>query len=204
MYDIVIPYKRNTSGELRSSLSLIDKNVPHRRVYVVEDFDKKKNSNVTHINQILKIKWAIENLELTEDFYLYNDDFFVLEPVKDTPYYHKGTIQDHIDSRKYYDYYTRSLRSTLSCLDDGALSYEMHVPFLFNRDKLYELIISLEDKIESGECPLIRSYYGNAYNVGGEYMEDVKNVKDFVGKTYLSTTESTFRGKVGDYVRSMI
>lgn len=202
--DIVIPYLKNGSGELEVCLDLIKKNFPHRNIHVVDKHDMYPNRYVSHIEQILKLKWAIENLDLTDEFYLFNDDFFVLEPVDGTPYYHKGTLEDHAASRPFRDIYSRTLKFTSDYLGEGALSYEVHLPFLFNKEKLYSLINSLQGEIEGQSCPLIRSTYGNKYKVGGEYTEDVKNIKDFEGKTYLSTTESTFRRSIGDYIRSKV
>lgn len=202
MKDVVIPYLKNGSGELETCIALIKKNFPHRNIHVI---DQPSHGVASHIDQILKLKWAIENLNLTEEFYLFNDDFFVLEPVEGTPYFHRGTLEDHVASRPFKDIYSRALKTTSEYLGDGSLSYEVHVPFVFNKQKLYTLIMTHFPRlIESRECPLIRSTYGNLYKVGGELIEDVKNIKDFEGKTYLSTTEGTFRRQIGNYIRSKV
>lgn len=203
MRDIVIPYLRNNSGELEACISLIKKNVPHRNIYVVEEYESIRHSTISHINQILKLKWAIENLDLTDEFYLFNDDFFVLNPVEDIPYYHKGLLVDQVAKRNV-GRYSRALKSTLEFLGDEALSYEVHIPFLFDKKKLHTAIVWLEPEIASGKCPLIRSVYGNAYEVGGEEVIDVKNISDYEGETFLSTTESSFKRGIGDYIRSQL
>jgi hypothetical protein len=78
----------------------------------------------------------------------------------------------------------------------------LHVPFLFNRDLLYLLIGSLDPE-NNKQCPLIRSFYGNINKVGGDLFRDVKNVKDFEARTYLSTTERSFISQpIGRYIRS--
>ena len=204
MNDIVIPYLRNNSGEIDTCIALIEKNVPHRNIYIVEDYEKLPFSQISHINQILKLKWAIENIDLTDEFYLFNDDFFVLEKVLSIPYYQRGTLRDQVAARRGAGVYRNALITTRDYLFDGALSYELHLPFLFDKKLLYKLILSLEPFIARGKCPLIRSVYGNEYMVGGELFEDVKNIKDFDDKTYLSTTESSFRRDIGDYIRSKI
>lgn len=204
MYDIVIPYLKNNSGELELCTELIKKNFPHRNIYVVEIQEMFPYRLASHIDQILKLKWAIENLDITPKFYLFNDDFFVLEPIASTPYFYRGTLEEHIYSRRFGDTYTNALKKTSAYLGEGALSYEVHLPFLFSKDLLYILINDLKEEIKTGDCPLIRSTYGNLYNVGGSILEDVKNVKDFEGKVYLSTTEQSFKRAIGDYVRSKI
>jgi len=204
MNDIVIPYIKNSSGELEACLALINKNFPHRNIHVVEQHDRSPYRYASHIDQIMKLKWAIDNLDLTDDFYLFNDDFFVLNPVPETQYAHRGTLDEHIASRHSRDSYTRAIIETRDRLGSG-LSYELHIPFLFNKEKLHNIIQELETSIEHRKCPLIRSYYGNTYDVGGECMDDVKNVKDFESKTYLSTTELSFkRQPIGEYIRSKI
>lgn len=200
--DIVIPYKRNNCGELETCLKLLEKNFPHRNIHVVDSHDHPQYHFPPHVDQILKYKWAIGNLDLTDKFYAFNDDFFIMKPVSGTPYYHKGLLSEHIDSRPRRDWYTRSLINTQWYLNNDALSYELHVPFLFDKHKLYALIEVL-DPANNKDCPLIRSAYGNAFNVSGEYMEDVKNVRNFTDKPYLSTTEGSFlRQPIGTYIRS--
>lgn len=201
MYDVVIPYLKNNSGELEACIKLIEKNFPRRNIYVIYKHDSPQKGLAPHVDQIMKIKWAIDNLELTDEFYLFNDDFFVMEAVPPTPYYHKGTLDDHIASRPHNDWYTKSLRKTREILA-GGLSYEVHFPFLMDKYKtrsLLDLILLNE------ESPHIRSAYGNIFNVRGEYTEDVKNPKDYKGKTYLSTTEGSFKRKpIGEYIRSQV
>lgn len=204
MNDIVIPYLKNNSGEIDACIALIERNVPHRNIYVVEDYEKSLHSEISHINQILKLKWAIENLDLTDNFYLFNDDFFVLDRVDKIPYYQRGTLGEQVNNRRGAGSYKNALVTTRNYLFDGALSYELHIPFLFDKKQLYKLISDLQPFIDRGKCPLIRSTYGNEYQVGGEYMVDVKNIKDFEGKTYISTTESSFKRDIGDYIRSKI
>lgn len=200
--DIVIPYLKKNSGELEACLALIDKHIPHRKIHIVSN---NEYSHATpHINVIMKLKWAIENLDLTDEFYLFNDDFFVMNHVDGIPYYHKGSLADQITSRRGSDFYARSLQATQAYLDNNALSYELHLPFLFDKHLLYALI-ELLDPENNRECPLIRTYYGNMLNVGGRYMRDVKNIQDFTDKTYLSTTESSFlRQPIGNYIRSRL
>lgn len=204
MRDVVIPYQKNQSGELDVCIALINKNVPHRNIHVVEAHDNARRQVPSHINQILKLRWAIENLDITDEFYLFNDDFFVLKPVTDIPYYHRGTLDEHLATRFGRGIYTKVLKATRGFLGGDALSYDVHVPFLFDKEKLYTLIQELEPKILDGTCPLIRSTYGNRFAVGGERIQDVKISSNFEGKTYLSTSEASFRRSVGKYIRSQV
>lgn len=201
MKDIVIPYVRNSSGELDACIQLINKHVPHKDIYLVQ---LSTGSRISHIDQILKLKYALETFDLTDEFYLYNDDFFVMEPIKDTPYFYKGTLADHLATRKTRDTYTKAIQSTIDLLGGNTYSYEMHLPFRFNKHKLARMINDVLPYINNGKCPLIRSMYGNTYHVGGTLVQDVKNVDHPEGLVYLSTTEHSFKGKLGDYIRSKL
>jgi hypothetical protein len=203
MNDIVIPYLRNNSGELDTCIELIQKNVPYRRIHVVEEFEYSSYSRVSHINQILKLKWAIENLDITDNFYLFNDDFFVMKPINKIPYFYRGTLSEQITARANGSY-TNALKTTRGYLQGDELSYELHVPMLFNKQKLYELIVSLEKEIKFGRCPLVRSAYGNLHATNASQLDDVKNVENYEYKTFLSTTEKSFRGEIGKYIRSQV
>ena len=200
MRDIVTPYLPNNSGELEVSIDLINKNVPHRYIHVID----QTFHPISHVDQMLKLKWAIENLDLTDEFYLFNDDFFVVEPVDHIHYLHRGSLKTQSDKRPN-GYYGKALKDTLKYLDADSLSYELHLPFLFDKRKLIQLIYLIMPTIQMNHCPLIRSTYGNIYKVGGEQMDDVKNIDDFEGSTYLSTTELSFARKpIGDYIRSKL
>ena len=201
MLDIVIPYIKNNSGELDACLKLIDKNMKHGKIHIVETHERSPYRFAPHIDQIMKLKWAVENLNISDDFYLFNDDFFVMKPIDSVPYYFRGLLRSHIASRTSSDWYTNSLRKTLAYLGE-CLSYELHVPFPMNKTKLYEM---LKDIDHQTFFPHIRTAYGNKYAIGGELIKDVKNVSNFTDKTFLSTTESSFkRGAIGEYIRDQI
>ena len=199
MRDIVIPYLPTNSGELDACIALIEKNVPHRKIYVIEE----KFSDTSHVDQILKLRHAILSIDLTDDFYLFNDDFFVIKPVTEIPYYHKGLLTYH-HRRTGWLPYKKAIKNTLDYLPEGSLSYEVHIPMLFNQHKLLKLIEKIEPLIAQNKCPLIRSTYANTYDIQGELIADVKNIKDFRDKTYLSTDERSFNMAIGQYIRGQL
>lgn len=203
MNDIVIPYKRSTSGELAACLSLIRQNVPHRKIHIIEKNEPYRYDYFPHINQILKLKWALENLDITDDFYLFNDDFFVMKPVDSIPVYNRGMLSKQILEAKDTPY-LKYLLQTMNYIGSHALSYELHLPMLMNSEKLAVLIDKLVEIIPYGKVPLIRSCYGNIYAVGGAYHHDVKHITEFEGETYLSSSEKSFAGSMGKYIRSKV
>lgn len=196
-----MPYLPNTSGELEVCIDLIKKNLPHNKIHVVTEPINKNLSEKPHVNQIKKLKWAIENLDISEDFFWWNDDIFLCEPVKEIPYYHYGSLAGHHNKTKWLPQ-KKAMKTTLDMFPDG-LSYELHVPIKFNKNKTYRLLKELES-LPPHKYPLIRSFYGNTYKVGGKYIDDVKNVKDYEGKTFLSTDEKSYIRDIGKYVRSRL
>jgi hypothetical protein len=201
MNDVVIPYLPSNTGELDACIALIEKNLPYRKIYVLSDI--LDDSIAPHANQILELKNAILNLDVTDEFYYCNDDFFVMKPVEKIPCFHKGLLIDHYNRTGWLPY-KKAIKNTLDYLPEGALSYEVHIPVLFNKQKLLKLIEEIEPLIAKNRCPLIKSAYCNTYNVGGEQIDDVKNVKDFTTRDYLSTDDRSFNMAIGQYVKSQL
>lgn len=217
--DVVIPYKTSyPDTELFYSLRSF-RNVRHRNIYLVGDkpsWYKGHHIEVEHYkwlnaytvhNQENKIRAACELPELSENFILSNDDFFIMKPVI-LKQYHRGFLKDHIAQRNKRDQYQRSLVQTLELLNrmgiENPLSFELHVPMIMNKDKRLQLSYDMETWLKRGYIPLFRSLYGNLHIDNAEYMSDVKNVGDFENYTYLSTSEATFKGSIGNYIKQVI
>lgn len=214
--DIVYIYRRSFSREIEWSIKSL-KNIAHRNVYVVGD--DPKVSGVTVIkpltsnwsryseyhDQMNKYLTAALTPEISTPFLAFNDDFFCMEPWE-PKYYHREPLGEHMKWRKRMDNYQRGLNITHKYLlqkQKSTRNYELHIPMLFEKDKLVDLINSIPMQ---RHFPFqIRSLYGNFYNVESEYMEDVKNVTDFRDRPLLSTNEQTFlTGEIGNYIREML
>ena len=216
--DIVYILKNNVEPEeLRYSLRSIEKNFPHGKVWfyggcpqgIVPDeyvfltqrggcsWEKVRNT----------IEQVCLNDDITKDFWLFNDDFFVMKKVTKIEPMVQGTLAYRIqkirNSHNGDSGYSRQLQKTLATLKaDGLdrLDYALHVPMLINRKKALEVIRRYRD------VPMFRSLYGNYYHIGGILMDDVKiqNIKEEPNKDakFLSTNDGSFEvGLVGDYIR---
>jgi hypothetical protein len=139
--------------------------------------------------------------QISDKFIFMNDDFFVMNPIKEIPYMYSGLLLDKIQHREQQnpgDLYTRMLLKTYSELYQRShikqpLDYELHVPMIFEKEKLSSVI---------GSQGLWRSMYGNIYNVGGETFTDTKIYnKDHplsenivsLESDYLSTEDKVFK-----------
>lgn len=215
--NVVYPYIKNYSRELEWSIESL-KNFEHDGVYVIgdkPDYDIK--ATIVHpkterwgalspyANVINKLLIAC-NLDISDDFLFMNDDIFLLAEYDGTTF-DRGDLLHHINNRRP-DSYTTALRNTFQWLEKNKYptkNYETHTPMVFNKTKLKELIERIVPKMSGGHTLLVRSLYGNVYDIPSEYMAiDTKDPPDYERRKILSTNEATFNGKLGEYIRESL
>ena len=216
--DVVWICRTGPNEELRYSIRSVAANMPHENIVVVggkPDWytgkfievntftDSGHPSRNKYENAKNNIRQVVDNDSISKDFVLMNDDFYVMKPVDQLQYYHGGLLADKIKTHQTFApgaEYTGVLTRTAQILDavgiKDPLDYALHIPMMFNRQKLGEV---LKQPIAS-----IRTLYGNMYSVGGRQMGDVKvhpkrnqhapepfdyKNEDFI---FLSTADSTF------------
>jgi len=213
---IYILKEKLDTDELRYSLRSVEKNFPHRKVWFIggqpEGFKpdgkiEHKQAGVNKWDQIKSSMWKVlENEDITEDFYLFNDDFFIMKPVKGKfVNMVDGTLERRIielvaDCRGFNSYAKTLLKANeeLKALGCPQMNYDLHTPMLINKEKARNSI---------GKCssPQMRSIYGNINKSSYVIHPDVK-VYDLASvpedPDYLSTNDKTFeQGKIGQYIR---
>lgn len=219
--DVVYCVKNKPENEeLRYSLRSL-KNLPHNRVYLFGGCPWWVNLETVHHVQVIQnkgnkwlntsslLKEIAYNKEITDDFIWFNDDFFVLKPLEELPYYHDRTLVSRVmDFAKISwnatnnGYCSRLKGATRALKFDNRniLNYELHVPIVFNKYKLRELF---------SKYPGIgakRSLYGNNFVENPIQRADVKiyNTRDIPGENWdlVSTSDISFMlGEVGKYIR---
>lgn len=215
MNDIIYFVKEcRVNEELRYSLRSL-KNFPYNKVYFYGGCpDGLCPDHHIHVKQDQENKWqnvhkmlvmACNNDKITENFWLFNDDFFVMKPIKKPTNYHNGDMYKRIvqleDVYGGFTPYTRQLREMckeLESLGCSTLNYALHLPMLINRKKALELL-------QMSDNPMFRSVYGNYAKVPSTEHSDVKIVnvnKEYKGGDYLSTSDESFEGKVGEQIRA--
>lgn len=205
--------------ELRYSLRSIDQNLPHKSVWIYGwPPCGIQPDRVARFAQTGRTKWdrvrsmyekLVLNDDLSENFILFNDDFFVMKPITKLPHFYAGTleerykvIEDHFGGINSYTIRLRRTESRLKELGLTTKNYELHIPMIINKKKFQEQL-----ERYANEHGASRSFYGNTYKIGGTKTKDVK-VYDLDGKfnhntTFLSTTDESFEsGKVGEFIRS--
>ena len=215
-HDVVYILKNNPPvDELRYSLRTVEKNFPFRKVWIFGGCPKEiKPDEYVEILQTGGTKWEKStntlraiccNNDVTPDFWLFNDDFFIMKKVSDLPYMIRGTIAERVtDLRKKngISRYSMNLEETAWVLQQAGketLDYALHVPMLINRAKALEVLDAFP------RCPMFRCLYGNYWQLGGEVVKDVKiynpNNEPDEDMGLLSTMEESFAGKTGDFIK---
>lgn len=223
-YDIVYFVKDEPRNEeLRYSLRSVEENWKYRDVWFyggcpeglkpdkhvqVEQNGATKFENVRNM-----MKLVCMNDEITEDFWLFNDDFFILKPMPEKyPPQYNGTLYErivNIENRQglmatAYTKELRNLAKTLKKAKKGCLNYAVHKPMLINRKKMLEVLRQFPTE------PMVRALYGNYYEIGGEDKHDMKvamvdfEKMDMVAEKweFLSTSDESFeRGTAGRFIR---
>jgi len=176
---------------LRYSLRSL-KNLPHRNVVIIGDCPLW-TTEVSHIRVTKEYKSPTNDVrhklsltdhpDITDDFILMNDDFYILQPQNDVTVYHKGTLAESLAVRNPKSgWYYKTLLATTKRYPNG-LDYSHHSPFVYNKHKLHTLL-------DAQNALLWRSAYGNEYTIKSEFREDCKvfSVKELQDTDLLSSS----------------
>lgn len=218
--DIVYILKADVEpDEIRFSIRSVCRNFPYRKIWffggkpegIEPDMFKPVNQKGTESWR--KVTYTIEQVcgtpGVTDDFWLFNDDFFIMKPLEDLPPLYNGTLLERIEelrsrypgAQSLYSIRLMRARAQLEEVDYTTLNYAVHVPMLINKKKALRTIRKFP------RSPMFRSLYGNMWDVGGINRPDVKifdnETEPDPDCDLLSTGDTSFReGKVGEFIRS--
>ena len=212
-YDVVIPYRTPSNfseEELRYALRSISKNfLSLRNLYIIGDCPNWVKE-VIHIptNQYYS---KVDNVRgayhlavglpgLSEDFVIWHDDVYLLEPISEIPLWYGDSLQEFLakyQSRYPFSYYTAIIERTTHSLPMELPHWELHTPYKVNKRAFAEQL-----KTYVGQGILGRALYCNLFHQGeGQYHQDVKlyEVPGSLGwqneqrfKTFASSDDKTF------------
>lgn len=222
--DIVYVYKKTNSEELKYSIRSVAKNWPHRRIWIVGDKPDWVNDNVCYLRAYSnyngryrdvnnKIRLACKNREISDPFWLFNDDFFILKPVdvenyKPTWYGSledkKQVLRDRFKTLKTWTYlegFTYAEKALKMNKCESCKNFENHVPLLVDKKQMANVVKTFPSAV----CR--RSIYMNIYHPNdGIEEKDVKRYKAFdrIAPTdiLVSTDELSFGGTAGNFIKS--
>lgn len=190
--------REGNNEELRYSIRSVEKNAPVRNVWVVGgkpewytgNFIPTKPIGNAYENVRNNLRHVLATPEISEDFVLMNDDFFIIRNVNSVSLYYGGLLSNRYREHQELvgpNFYANFLRKTDTVLKQMGirepLNYELHVPMPFNKTKLAETI----DQRFS-----IRSFYGNMHGLGGEDI--VKDVKIYSHVSFVASSSSLDNG----------
>lgn len=209
--------------ELRHSLRSVAEHLPHRRVWVVGykprwlapevGYAPVMQRGPKHVNTWANWMAAAYHPEISSEFYLFNDDFYVTRPIDDVPPVHRGTLDEMITwygrnrlaTHRQRAAVTRQLLARLGCTEPR--SYELHTPMLVHRALLAGAARWLgEQRGVAGHDVTKRTFYAGFAHLAGERARDVKvmNAKDGLPESelpFLSTSPASWTGLAGGWVR---
>lgn len=193
------------------------KNIPHENVYII-GYKPEWVTNVKYYNRFQRGQSKFKNItkniylttkieELSDDFVYMDDDYYIMREIDEIYPQHRGEIE--IQTEFYREQgsmvYVNGLEDVTKRLHEQGieypLSYELHIPIVYNKEKLKH-VLELDDS-HAINAPIfhIRSFYSNYYRIGGQHMNDVKvrwphqNRLDWVtGKRYLSSAGKSPEG----------
>lgn len=224
MHDSDVVYivrEGDDNEELRYSLRSVAANLPHRNVVIagyiptwVKDVHAIPTNQATEVTKYGKamINWraAVNNDYVSQDFMLFNDDFYIMQPIEYLKHFNRGPLRNvmHEYESKGGPYLNGMKRTSKLLYDLGINdqhSYALHIPMWLNKTKYKFLIGGLEAAGYQLDGIQMRTLYGNFWKVGGEYHRDVKiNSPDETPDpeaVFLSSLDESFSGKVGDLIR---
>lgn len=215
-HDVVFILRNDYDGEeLKYALRSVCLNFPFRKIVFVGGCPKDIKPDI-YIPDVQEgatkwaranhsIKLALSRDDLTEDIWIFNDDFFIMDRVTEDVNYFNGTLEKRvIDLKKKnpsgsnYIRYMDVMRNQLVSMNKDTLSFALHVPFLINRVKAMELYEKFPN------LKMFRSLYGNYFEIDCKFMKDCKvyDLQTIPDTPYISTTDAAFKeGKVGKFLR---
>lgn len=204
--DCVYICRPGDNEELRYSIRSVVKNLPYDRLWLAGykpswysgDFLSIPNTTTKFENIRLALKTVAENNEISDDFILMNDDFFITNPIQSIEILHGGLLIDKINrykemtgTNRYISILDKTYKFLIKEGIKDPLDYDIHTPMPMNKSKLLKII---------NRRHFPRSLYGNMFNIGGKLINDVKiypengllksNVD--VNSSYISTQDDSF------------
>ena len=218
MRDIVYIIKDDLpTTELKYSLRSVEANFPHRLVWFVGGKpDSLKPDRMLRHSQTGPTKWdrikssmleVVKQDELSDEFFLFNDDFFVMKPFEgEFVNYVDGTLDDRINEFRLENNMNRYAQTLVAARNELAssgfetMNFEVHMPMLFKKADVFEAVTKCPS-------PQMRSIYGNVTGCEFRQHKDVKiHQANMVPKDadFLSTSDKSFVfGEVGMYIRKV-
>jgi hypothetical protein len=195
--DIVYICRDGDNEELRYSIRSVVANLPHDNIWVVGGKPSWYSGNHISVPQTRtkyenarnNMRAIVESEEISNNFILMNDDFFVVKETKRLGTYHAGNINKRLEELKmrygrssYLTLLMNTIKFVRSHGRRTVLDYALHIPFKMNKEKLRPI---LEHNVSW------RVAYGNINKIGGRevklYHGETRDVKLYLVRGQVKT-----------------
>lgn len=181
--DIVYVLKNDNNYEdLRNSLRSLERyGENYDRVFIIGGrpdfldyskiihFDFVDDYEVAEYNVFKKLVYISQNTDISEDFILFNDDFYLLKPINlnTIPYYFKrNEIATVYSSTNTFNDMAMITRDFLLKNNKRIYDFKVHYPIIYNKSKIQELVPLFQESFKISPLGLsIRDLYCNWHNV---------------------------------------
>lgn len=128
------------------------------------------------INHWWKVTQAIKNSDIGENFVLMYDDIFFLKDIclESYPSYHRGVLGNFDTGTLAYQESLSRTKKWLLERNMPILDYELHIPFIYNRENFLVLEKIFETQTQERSPLAVRSIYGNLFVDSSPQREDFK------------------------------
>lgn len=207
---IVIPYIHSSASELKYCLRSIEKHCPDEVMIIGDLPDWIKNVN--HIpykrdEAPFKERNIFEKTLLAEkDFYLFNDDFYLLDNIEGNHY--SGMLSERIAGYHPRNNCRDTVQNTFDLFGEMP-NYYRHGPIFIRRTDL-EILTQLDWNKRWGYC--LKSCYCHLNGIEGTEYPDLKIreqlnreaiLKMIEGRKYFSTGDNTLNGGMVSVMESL-
>lgn len=187
-------------NELKYSLRSVEQNLKeYVRIFIVGEKPAFLNDNIIHIpykdnhknkqrNIHNKILAACECKEINDNFILFNDDYFIIKPMKlpQVPLYtYSEYLLDAVP--KFKNNYKNHIEKTIQLLGN-VKNYDTHYPITINKKKYIQINEIIDWEVTYGY--LTRTLYVNRlpYTIFPVKITDkiINKVSDIEDKTFIS------------------
>lgn len=183
-------YRRSDTDELKYSVRSAIKNLGLEKIVIIGDkpswfqesekaiylpFEPPRNEGWTRAFVPWQYLSRLIKADIVhEEFLYFNDDFFVLQPIKDWVNYERD-LDDYNSKVKQHNhvYHLRDMRAIRLLKQQDEHHYNLHIPISLSPDNLKDI---LSFWYKSGVKDIgFRTYYGNKFFTNLPTMSDVKH-----------------------------
>lgn len=171
------------NNELRYSLRSIEKYLSgYDKVFIVGECPDWL-TNVIHIpfnesghaskNILDKILLACNDERVSNDFMFFNDDFFLIAPVKTNgyPFFFQNQLpKENKNPDNYYYEYLVNTHAELKKRGLPVFNFDVHHPIIYNKQKFKEILA----EYDFSKKLVIKSIYCNHLRIQGKFIGDMK------------------------------